>query len=164
MAEREQRRQPGEHGHLPMEAVVTNAILMAADSITRGLRGALFSSRGSDPIRVRSCPGQAMLYALERGDGWALDWEYIGKTAAQVRQQAIDEAEEDARSNVRAELERKAALVRCTGGCHPVPAGPTITLKQAGRITNIKPDTAGLVTRYDAAAMAEGTIVVNCVP
>lgn len=143
------------------DLAIASAILLGADTIARAVARLDYFGIVPPGFRLR-CANRRSLSAVERGDGWAIDFEFGGKTRAEVKQQAIDEAEAAARTKVEQALDRQIARVRCESPCIRVPGNKTTRIIRPGRITGISPDTAGLFTRYDASAVAEGEVEVEC--
>lgn len=82
----------------------------------------------------------------------------FGKSGAEIRQEAIDEAEKEVQRSLKEDLEKLATLFQCAPGCTP-----SITVS----ITLIPPTTVsvgyyGLFDSYEATATAQGFVTIRC--
>ncbi|MFL6650211.1 MAG: hypothetical protein ACJ8J7_02875 [Sulfurifustaceae bacterium] len=105
------------------------------------------------------CGAQPMRTPAIRRNGTGTARDYPGgKGPAEIRQDAIDEAEKEAERSLREDLEKLASQFECDGPCRK---SVTITITII-RPTPVKVSYYGLFDTYEATATAEGYLEIEC--
>lgn len=105
------------------------------------------------------CNTTVTLYAKLKGTDIQRDYPG-GDGAADIQKTAIKNAEETAKSNVKADLERQAGLILCPTGCSKTVGIISTQIATKGSITGS--DFGSLWDTYTASAEAEGSVTVQC--